>query len=104
MLLTFSPLAADDLESIGDYIARDDPARAHTFVAELRAQCQTIASAPLAFRSRDELGPGLRSCAHRKYVIFYRVEPDEVVVVRVLHGARDLPTALRSTRELGDSD
>ena len=94
MRLTFTPLAAADLESIGDYIARDNPARARTFIAELRTRCHTIADAPLAFRARDELGPGLRSYAHQKYVIFYRVEPDEVVIARILHGARDLPAIL----------
>ncbi len=31
MKLVFSPKAADDLEEIGDYIARDNPARALSF-------------------------------------------------------------------------
>lgn len=29
-------------------------------------------------------------CGFKNYLIFYRVLPDEVEVVRVLHGARDL--------------
>jgi len=32
----FSPLAASDLEEIGDYIAQDNPHRALTFVREIR--------------------------------------------------------------------
>ena len=43
MRVTVSPLAERDLETIGDYIAEDNPARALSFVAELRAQCTKIA-------------------------------------------------------------
>jgi len=37
MKLLITPLAAFDLEEIGDYIAQDNPFRAASFVAELRA-------------------------------------------------------------------
>ena len=40
MRVTLSLLAERDLESIGDYIAEDNPRRALGFVAELRAQCE----------------------------------------------------------------
>lgn len=36
MRVEISPLAERDLESIGDYIAEDNPVRALRFVAELR--------------------------------------------------------------------
>ncbi len=35
MRLQFSPKSADDLEEIGDYIARDNPVRAASFVDEI---------------------------------------------------------------------
>ncbi len=38
MRVSISPLAERDLEAIGDYIADDNPARAVSFVAELRDQ------------------------------------------------------------------
>ena len=94
MQLVIKPLAEQDLEAIADYIARDNPARAVTFVRELRAQCKRIASNPLGYRERPELAPGLRSCAHGNYMIFFDVLPDVVEIVRVLHGARDLLCAL----------
>ena len=94
MQLVIKPLAEQDLEAIGDYIARDNPARAVTFVRELRDHCQRIANNPLGYRERPELSPGLRSCGHGNYVIFFDVFPDVVEIVRVLHGARDLPAAL----------
>lgn len=70
MLLTFTPLAEQDLEAIADYIAADNPVRAMTFVRELRMQCQRIVLNPPGYRLRPELGDNIRSCAHGNYVIF----------------------------------
>ena len=92
MRVTISPLAGRDLEAIGDYIAADNPSRALSFVAELRAQCAVIAKAPQACQLRPELGEGVRSCAHGNYVIFYTAAKAQLTVVRVLHGAMDIPT------------
>lgn len=84
-----SPLAEQDLESIGDYIALDNPYRALTFIAELRSQCAKIAAAPKAFRTRPELGENIRSCAYGNFVIFFH-DVQTVCIVRVLHGAMDI--------------
>ncbi|MBS0591815.1 MAG: type II toxin-antitoxin system RelE/ParE family toxin [Proteobacteria bacterium] len=92
MRVTLAPLAEQDLESIGDYIAQDNPNRVVTFIGELREQCKRIADNPAAYRLRLELGDGIRSCAHGQYVIFFEIVPESMRVVRILHGARDLPT------------
>ncbi len=91
MRLTFTPLAEQDLEAIADYIAADNPRRAASFIRELRAQCLRIAGNPSGYRLRRELGDDIRSCAHGNYVIFFAASTDEVVIIRVLHGARDIP-------------
>jgi toxin ParE1/3/4 len=70
MQLLITPLAAVDLEEIGDYIAQDNPVRAGTFVAELRAHCEKMYLNPSGYRRRPELSDDLRSCAHGNYVIF----------------------------------
>lgn len=88
--IVLSPLAARDMEFIGDYIAKDSPKRA-TFVAELRAVCAKIANEPQAFRQRPELGADIRSYAHGNYVIFFQTGVRQIRIVRVLHGAMDLP-------------
>ena len=91
----FTPEAERDLEEIGDYIAADNPARAVSFVQDIRDRCTKIGNAPLAYAARPELGEGIRSCPHgRHYLIFFRVESSDhsVLIVRVLHGARDLPS------------
>lgn len=94
MGLRFTPLAVSDLEEIGDYIARDNPDRAHSFIAEMRSQCEKIARNPLGYRARPELAEGLRSCAFRHYVILFQVEGADVLIVRMLHGAVDIPRKL----------
>ncbi|MFC4486849.1 type II toxin-antitoxin system RelE/ParE family toxin [Tepidiphilus baoligensis] len=88
--LIFLPQAEADLEAIGDYIARQNPRRAVSFVCELRAQCRKIAQAPKAYRPRPELGPGLHSCAYGNYLVLFFEEPGLVRIVRVLHGAMDI--------------
>ena len=90
MRLVFLPQAEMDLEAIGDYIARDNPRRAISFVRELRWQCRKITEAPKAYRPRPELGKGLRSCAYGNYVVFFFEELGLVRIVRVLHGAMDI--------------
>ncbi len=94
MRLTLTPLAEQDLEAIGDYIAADNPSRAVSFIRELRTQCRRITANPPGYRLRPELGDGIRSCAHGNYVIFFVATIEEVTIIRVLHGARDIPAIL----------
>jgi toxin ParE1/3/4 len=97
MQLLITPLAAFDLEEIGDYIAQDSPVRAGSFVAELRARCEKICLNPAGYRLRPELSDDLRSCAHGKYVIFFESTPERVTIVRILHSARDIPEVFKPT-------
>lgn len=92
--LVILPAARDDLVEIGDFIATDNPARAYTFVTEIEAKMVQAARHPARFPARDDLHQGLRSARHGRYLIFFTEVGDEVQVVRVLHGARDLPTIL----------
>jgi toxin ParE1/3/4 len=36
-------------------------------------------------------GAGIRSCAHGKYVLFFTVTRCRLTIVRILHGAMDIP-------------
>jgi toxin ParE1/3/4 len=46
---------------------------------------------PVIGRTREELSHGLRSFPFGRYVIFYRLNEYGVEIVRVLHGARNIP-------------
>jgi toxin ParE1/3/4 len=91
--LVILPAARADLIEIGDFIAADSPQRAASFVAEIEARMREAAERPRSFSARDELHEGLRAARHGRYLIFFVEQGDEVRVVRVLHGARDLPQA-----------
>jgi len=45
---------------------------------------------PLAAPARDQVARSLRVIFHSAYAIYYQPRPDEVVIIRVLHGARDI--------------
>ncbi|MGH8613069.1 MAG: type II toxin-antitoxin system RelE/ParE family toxin [Gammaproteobacteria bacterium] len=94
MQVIFTVQVEEDLEEIGDYIAIDNPSRAVSFVGEIREHCAKIASSPLGYTSRLDLGEGVRSCSHGRYVILFQSSDTEVLIVRVLHGARDLSALL----------
>jgi plasmid stabilization system protein ParE len=49
MKVRLSSEARKDLIAIGDYIARDNPTRASTFVRELVKACVELSSTPLAY-------------------------------------------------------
>ena len=93
MRLEFSPAAEDDLEEIGDYIALDNPATAVQFIDTLRDQCERLLKSPVGYVARPEVGEGLRSCAHGRYLLFFRVEADVLRIERILHSARDIARA-----------
>lgn len=99
MRVVVSPLAERDLEAIGDYIAADNSARAVSFVSELRAQCAVIAKMPRAYGVRPELGRSIRLCVHGSYAIFFTATKSTLTIVRVLHGAMDLPAQFAGTRK-----
>ena len=85
-----TPLAVEDIESIGDFIAADNPLRALSFIDELLALCARISERPQAYRRRDDLASGLRQAIHGNYLLLFTVDADGVVVERVVHGARRL--------------
>ncbi|ODV41265.1 plasmid stabilization protein [Cupriavidus sp. UYMMa02A] len=98
MVVRLTPLAETELEAIADYIARDNPRRALSFVQELRDRCLSLADMPLAFplvpRYEDR---GIRHRVHGNYQIFYRVmgdPPARIDVLHVLHSARNYAALL----------
>ncbi|BBL60697.1 hypothetical protein MKFW12EY_43100 [Methylomonas koyamae] len=59
-------------------------------MSESYAQCKTIAVNQLGYRLRPELVDNLRSCAYGNYLIFFSATEQELTIIRVLHGTRDI--------------
>lgn len=61
---------------------------------EIDETCGSLAQMPSAGRLREELAAGLRCLPVGNYVVFYRPDDEGITVIRVLHGAGDLPQLL----------
>lgn len=85
-------LAENDLEEIWFYIALDNPEAADALLDKIDEQSASLARDPRLGRARLELLDELRSFPVGNYVLFYRPMDDGIEIVRVLHGARDLPS------------
>ncbi len=95
--VAFRPQALRDLEAIADYIAADNPTRAQSFVQELREHCRRLGDFPESARRFPELGKDARILPYRNYVVIYRNLPHQVLIARVIHGARDILAVLSDT-------
>jgi toxin ParE1/3/4 len=83
--------AARDLDEIWFHIALDNIGAADRLLDAIDENCHLLARQPLMGRGRPELALDLRSLPVARYVIFYLPSAHGIHVVRVLHGARDLP-------------
>ena len=96
--LTIAGSARADLREIRDHIAKDNPQAARRLIERFRATARKLAQRPGMGRSRQEdLRPGLFSFPVGRYVLFYQMQPGGIVLVRVVHGSRDLPAIFGST-------
>ena len=86
----FSPRARRDFIEILDHFGAIDPDAALDFVTRLQLMCDQLAEMPKMGRKRDDLAKGLRSFPVEKYIIFYRLAKDDIEIVRVLHGSRNI--------------
>jgi plasmid stabilization system protein ParE len=91
MRVEFSRWVEGDLEAIGDYIAQDNPARAVSFIREIREKIGWIGQQPLLYQLRPEIGEGARLAVVGRYVLLFRIIGETVRIERVVFGGRDLP-------------
>jgi len=79
-----------DLEEIAQHIAAGSVERALSFTDELLDRCLELGDFPRAYPLVPRYERlGVRRRIYGNYLIFYRVRPRRVEVLRVLHGARD---------------
>ncbi|AHE56250.1 type II toxin-antitoxin system RelE/ParE family toxin [Sphingomonas sanxanigenens] len=94
-LPVYAPRADQDLRALFEMIGADDIDAAERFIGKIRRLILRLGDFPMSGPARPELGDGLRSLSIGAYVILYRVLADDVLIVRVVHSARDLPRILR---------
>lgn len=90
------PAALNDLVDLAIYIADDSPTAAERFLLNAEATFRDLAEHPGLGHRRDDLDPpfnelGCRAVrGFRNHLAFYRSSPEVIVIVRVVHGMRDL--------------
>jgi len=84
--------ARDHLRAIHTYIARNSPQYALRVVDRLSRRSQQIAEFPLSGPEVAEFGvPQIRQVLERPFRIIYYIRPDQIDVLAVIHGARQIP-------------
>jgi toxin ParE1/3/4 len=94
MRVELSRFIEADLDTIAEYIAQDSPARAVSFIREIRARFRVVGQGPLLYQLRPEIGEGARMALVGRYAILFRIIGDVVRIERVVYGGRDLRSLL----------
>ena len=82
----------EDLSEIVAYLeGAAGPRIAERWATRLREAAESLGAAPAIAARDDRLGQGRRRLVVAPYLIVYELHGDEVLVLRVVHGARDLP-------------
>jgi len=91
--LRYLPASQDDLVEIFDYIARDSPNRALSFVEKLDKRIGVLEQHPLLGRiprHRKLRAYGYRVLIVDSYLVFYVIRGLIIEIHRVVHGSRNL--------------
>jgi toxin ParE1/3/4 len=84
------PAAEADIDEIWFRIALRDEAAAYRMIDRLSDAHNRLAAFPEIGQARPDVRSDLRHWPVRPYLILYRADPNEVTIVRVVHGARNL--------------
>ena len=85
--LIWTNRALKRLDDIADFIARDNPLRAKTFVVELRNKLEVLKTQSLG-RSGRVFGTK-ELVLHPNYLAVYRIKANQVQVLTILHTAQN---------------
>ena len=89
--VVWSPEALEDLDSISEYISRDSLFYARRVVAKILKKARAIADHPLIGRIVPEYAiDSVRERFAYNYRIVYQPEGKQVLIVAIVHGARDI--------------
>ena len=89
--VVWSREAADDVERIGDFIARDSPAYAKAVVRRILESTRRLGDFPRMGRVVPELGDeDFRELLVHNYRVIYRIEGERVTIAAVAHGKQSL--------------
>jgi len=91
MKIEWTGLALADLESIREYIWKDSEYYATRFVERIIEAVERLEKFPeMGRRVPEAEEENIRELLFYGYRIMYRVETDRILILTIIHGARDL--------------
>jgi toxin ParE1/3/4 len=72
------------------YLEERSLGAASTFIKRINANFENLVRFPFIGRERSNLAPGLRCLVVGLHLLFYTIETDEIMVVRVIDGRMDV--------------
>jgi toxin ParE1/3/4 len=84
-----------DVVEIVDFLSDRELASGERFLQQFTEKCRSLTNFPLIGKSYPELQDGLRGVVLNRYIIFYTVTDEAVIIVRVLRGDRDLKSVFQ---------
>jgi toxin ParE1/3/4 len=90
MKIVFSDEADADLLHILTYLAERNRLAALALAKVFNARIENLVRFPFIGRDRSAFSQDLRSIVVENYVVFYRIQKERVLIVRVLDGRRDI--------------
>jgi len=95
--LRYLPIAVEDLTSIFDWIAENNPTRAAAFIEKLDKRIGNLEILPLSGRVPRNIklkNDGYRVLILDNFLIFYVVRGQQIEIHRIVHGSRHLDDLL----------
>jgi toxin ParE1/3/4 len=92
--IRYTARARRDLIDIWLEVSQVNPAAANELYNRLEARVEILRRFPQSGRARPDIAPDARALIELPYLILYRIIPEGVQIVRVLHGARHIDRAL----------
>lgn len=93
-----APQAQADIDHIAYYVFVESGniETADRLIEAITTRFSLLGAHPRAGRRRDDLRPGLRGFPVGEYVILYRVDGNDAVILRVIGGRMDIESILRN--------
>lgn len=82
--------AIRDLDDIATYLAKVNIQLGENFIKRFGKKCNNLINFPYMGRDYNQIAPNLRGILLDGYIILYQVAEEEIEIVRVLSGYRDL--------------
>jgi toxin ParE1/3/4 len=85
-----APTASQDLNKIADYFLTVNVTAGEKLFQLFNQKIKQLTQFPLMGRSYNHIKPSLRGLPLKGYIIFYRVNDDQIEILRIVNGHQNL--------------